>query len=816
MIIRKFTLLICLSFPFFYLAQTTSIEGRVFDGETGSSLPFVTINFKGEPVGTTSDINGVYSLSTDIKVSRINVSFLGYQSQSIPIQKGVHQKIDIALEPKRIELAVAEVRPDKKKKNPAKPLMQRVTDAKKSNDPKRIDAITYKFHERVEMDLNDIPKKLPNRKIWGAFSWVWDKLDSTEARVNLPIFLTESTGQIRTQRKPYRSEKRVEAARATWMDDGENTSSVSAEFLNINFYENQFLLIDKAFTSPLHDRGNLHYRYYILDTLNIEGRTNFHLAFVPRRRGEYTFEGELWIDTLTLGVKKIEAKISEGAAINYIRSMKFLIDYDLIKDKWVQTRQEDVVDIAFTGSSMGVYARNTVIFYDFEFAEKWPNNIWTSRRDLSFDEGAHKVLEEEWMKKRPEPLSNKELDIYHTADSVESMPQFNLLRGVLYGIGSGYVELDKIEIGPWYDAYSFNAVEGNRFGLEIYTTDEVSRSIMPSVFLAYGTKDKEFKYGADITWVKKRIPRVEWYASYQKDVDQLGMMGFFDQGNLFNSALNIGGAQNQLSMVTVSEASFLGEFGSGFTSFIELRHRKVDPRGELQFQSPENVDDENPAIVTAESTFQLRYARNEKFVSGTVERISLGSRAPIFTLSSTIGWEGIAGSQFNYGRHSFGIEGKLRLGPLGRIDYNSEAGTYTGKAPFPLLELQPANETVLSIKNSFNLLNYFEFVTDTWARGIAEWHGEGAILGRFPLIRRLELREVVGIKGVYGGYDTRHEEILELPETTTGLNGFYGEAVLGLENIFHFLRVDFNMKLAQKSDIKRENWGIRVGVTVEL
>ena len=67
--------------PFFHLAQTTSIEGRVFDGETGSTLPFVTISFKGEPVGTTSDINGVYSLSTDLKVSRISVSFLGYQSQ---------------------------------------------------------------------------------------------------------------------------------------------------------------------------------------------------------------------------------------------------------------------------------------------------------------------------------------------------------------------------------------------------------------------------------------------------------------------------------------------------------------------------------------------------------------------------------------------------------------------------------------------------------------------------------------------------------------------------------------------------------------
>ena len=69
----------------------------------------------------------------------------------------------------------------------------------------------------------------------------------------LPLFLIESIGTIRTQQKPLRKEKRVEAARATWMEEGENTSSVSAEFFNIDFYDNQFLLVDKAFTSPLHD-----------------------------------------------------------------------------------------------------------------------------------------------------------------------------------------------------------------------------------------------------------------------------------------------------------------------------------------------------------------------------------------------------------------------------------------------------------------------------------------------------------------------------------------------------------------------------------
>jgi hypothetical protein len=94
--------------------------------------------------------------------------------------------------------------------------------------------------------------------------------------MSLPLFVSEMSGSMRTQKR--RREKRIEAARATWLQNGENTSSVQAEFLDINLYENQMLLLDRAFTSPLHDRGNVHYRYYILDTLDHQNRPCFHLA----------------------------------------------------------------------------------------------------------------------------------------------------------------------------------------------------------------------------------------------------------------------------------------------------------------------------------------------------------------------------------------------------------------------------------------------------------------------------------------------------------------------------------------------------------
>jgi hypothetical protein len=350
---------------------------------------------------------------------------------------------------------------------------------------------------------------------------------------------------------------------------------------------------------------------------------------------------------------------------------------------------------------------------------------------------------------------------------------------------------------------------------------------MPKAYIAYGTDDKKFKYKALVIWIQRKIPRIKWFASYSKDLEQFGMLGYFDQGNIFNSALSLEGGQNNLTEVIKSEASHLAEFGSGWSTFIELRHRKVQAVGELEFIpvvvgpaigliDPLLQATDNSTLITAESTLQVKYAHGEKFVSGAFDRVSLGSKLPIVTATTTQAWKNIAGSQYRYGRYTLELEGQLRFGPFGRIRWNTNAGMYSGTAPFALMELQPANETLLSIQPSFNLLSYFEFVTDKWARASVEWHGEGAIFNHIPLIKRAGMREVIGIKGVIGSWDPRHETILALPEGTTGLNGCYAEAVVGIENIFQFLRIDYHFRLTESSGGMRQNYGFRVGVNVEL
>jgi hypothetical protein len=53
-----------LLFPFSLFAQTVQIKGRVTDAETADGMPFVNVYFKGTSIGTTTDFDGYYTLSS--------------------------------------------------------------------------------------------------------------------------------------------------------------------------------------------------------------------------------------------------------------------------------------------------------------------------------------------------------------------------------------------------------------------------------------------------------------------------------------------------------------------------------------------------------------------------------------------------------------------------------------------------------------------------------------------------------------------------------------------------------------------------------
>ena len=116
-----------------------------------------------------------------------------------------------------------------------------------------------------------------------------------------------------------------------------------------------------------------------------------------------------------------------------------------------------------------------------------------------------------------------------------------------------------------------------------------------------------------------------------------------------------------------------------------------------------------------------------------------------------------------------------------------------GNVPFPLLKLHEGNETYAFDKYAFNMMNLYEFASDTYASVTAEHHFNGFFFNRLPLLRKLKWREIIYGKGLVGDISNRNcrqNAIMDFPSTLGDVNKPYFEAGVGIENIFRFFRVD--------------------------
>lgn len=778
------------------VAQTTEVHGRVFDASTGEALPYVNVVLGAGANGTMTNPEGEFTIATDGRPGRLVVTCLGYTSQSFAVVRGISQQINISLEPKAFDIGAAEVRPDRKEENPAKPLMERIVEAKDQNNPANLPTGQHRIHSRIEVDFNDIDEKQANAWYWGPFGFVFDYLHHHDERSALPVLFGEIIAEETWQSRPKRKTTHVLATQVSgdFGSGGDlSAASMSGRFPEINLYENQLLMLDRVFTSPLHDRANAHYRFYILDTLEYGGREAFHMAFMPRRKGEMTFEGELWIDTLTMALARVEAQLSPSANVNFVRGMQWTQAYRPVdgpggEQRWMLDTDSMVFDMSIADRTFGAYLRRTSSITEHHWSANASDSTVVNARPMTLDSLAILRTAADWDRMRTVPLLDREASIFAMTDSVMSMPQWRFVKGLGYFMGTGFVIAGPLEVGAWWSAYTRNPTEGNRYRLDLQTSNAFSTRFMPSVFAAYGTYDQRWKAGFSAEYILRKTPRTEAFFEIKRDLEQFGMAGMLDQGEVFTSALRTD-TTNLLSEVFRTEASILHEFGSGFTGFLEWRHRQVGTRGAWAFIDP-NTGGTIDRLITTEATAVLRFAKGEQFVGGEFDRYSLGTEWPVLTATVTWAMPNVFGSQYTYTRCTLDGYDELRLGWWGRIEWMAQAGTYLGTAPFPLMEVVPTSGTLFMTPEAFNMLRLFERVTDRWASANIEWHGEGVVFNHLPLLRRLEWREVLAVKGIGGGWDPRHESLLELPEGTVGMDGLYSECSVGLENIFGFLRVD--------------------------
>lgn len=235
----------------------------------------------------------------------------------------------------------------------------------------------------------------------------------------------------------------------------------------------------------------------------------------------------------------------------------------------------------------------------------------------------------------------------------------------------------------------------------------------------------------------------------------------------------------------------------------------------------ENGDTASTFINTT-ANIEFRFAHNERVLVDDNTRYLLGTeRSPVIVFGYTSSLKGVLKGSFNYNKLYVNIRQSINTGILGHAFYYIKAAKYFGTVPFPSLDVHPGNQTFYFTTTSFNLMNFYEFVSDQFISAFYEQYMEGLITNRIPLLRRLHWRTLATVKGVYGSMSAQNKAIIpKAYQTFRTLEKLpYIEVSYGFENIFRYFRVDVVHRLTYRDkfqEVTPRQWGVLVSAQFNL
>ena len=768
-------------------------------------------------------------METYYATDSIKVTSVGYVARSFPVKKDKAQVIDVVLEPNSFELAEVVIKPTEE--NPAFGILRRVVRNKPVNNREKLTAYEYDAYNKIEFDLNNITEEFTEKKIFKPFAFIFDNIDSTDAKPYLPIFMTETLSEVYYRQEPKKQREYIRGTKVSGIENESVSRFMGDMYQNVNIYDNFLVIFGKNFISPIADGGKGYYDYYLTDSAFVGKYWCYKLTFTPKRVQELAFSGEMWISDTTYAVHRIEAGIASGANLNFVQGFWVKQQYDQVENEvWMLTKDELVVDLNVIRDSgeknknavQGFYGRRNASYKDF---------VINRPRDDSFYEGVDDVVVEidplslgadYWDQERHVPLTAKENAIYHMVDTMKTIPRFRTYVDVVSTLATGYWEKGKIELGPYFTTLSFNPVEGARFRVGGRTSNTFSNWVEFEGYTAYGLLDERFKFGLATRGFISKEPRLLYRAGYKHDVEQLGQStNAFRNDNILGSLFRRN-PNTKLTDVEEWKASLEREWFTGFTTEVMGRYRTLQPLGALRYErlklEPVPEISSVGSIRTAEVSLNTRFAYGEKYVSGEFDRIAVGMlKYPTLELHVAYGVPGLLNSDYEYTKVIARSYKRWQLGTAGWTRTTLEGGRIFGSLPYPLLTIHSGNETLYLDDLSFNTMNFFEFISDRYIQLFAEHHFEGLFFNRIPLLRRLKWREVATFKAVAGDLDQKHsDELLFLDGMYSLYNGPFMEASAGIENILKVLRFDIIWRLRYNDHERTAPWALRAKLYINF
>lgn len=706
---RTLLLFLILFIPFALRAQFT-ISGTVMDRKTHEVLAFVNILSEDGKTGTSTDIEGRFTLVCAAPIKTISLSYLGYYPLSYTIDPSLSKQL-IYLDKKEIELNDVVVLPGI---NPAEVIMQKVIDQRKKLDPERSTDFSYRMYNKMYVTLNpdssllQHPEKLDtNTKEALAF---FDKQH---------LFLAESV----TERVFFLPDKNKESIIASRVSGFENPvfSLLATEFQSFSFYRDFVSLGGVQYECPIAPGGTSRYFFLLEDTLVRDSDTLWVISFRPKKGKNFKgMKGTMTISNTHSAIVNViaePAKVDESTGLG----IKIQQRYDLVQGKFWFPVQLNTT-LFFYGikvenfNAVGIangYLRD--ISFEPKQAPAGPKFV-----DSEMNPDAGRAADSVWQNARIDSLSAKEIRTYQVIDSIGKAAKLERKINAFTYLLDGQIPIKKISL-DLDRVLQYNDYEGFRLGAGFHTNARLSKYFNIGGYAAYGFKDKEVKYGADVNFMLP-FRDIDLKISYSHDLIETGGVSYFEKKRWTNTEdlsdlfRNVFDVADQAEVVL--GARFLRHF-KGF-GFMRIQDRNFATGYDVVYRQDGFSEVLIPSLRNTEIGAALRFQYRETFTKTPTKLISKGSPFPIVWIKFTQGLD-LANGQTSFTRWDFRIEKTHSIRRIGRLSYRLDAGTTEG-SNLPLSMYFNPRGTYRSLKDlavfsgmGFEVMRTNEFLLDRYA-----------------------------------------------------------------------------------------------------
>ncbi|MBQ8158387.1 MAG: carboxypeptidase-like regulatory domain-containing protein [Prevotella sp.] len=858
---RRFTVFF-LSLLLTTATALAQISGVVLDADDGEPVPYASVVYKGNDVGTKCDAEGRFTIGRH-NGWRLTVSTVGYRSQVINVGPATPASITIRLKAEQQALQEVTVKSKRKtrysrKNNPAVELMRKVIAAKKRNDLKKNDFYQYTNYQKIGLGLNDINPQMLDKGIFKKYPWLVSQVEVSQYndKLVLPLTVDETVTRQMYRKEPQKERSIIMGQKSSGVNDlfqtGDILTTVMRDvFADVNLYDDYILLFRHKFSSPIGRDAILFYRYYITDTVYVGQDRCIHLDFTPNNPQDFGFRGQLYVlADSSYQVKRCELSLPQSNAVNWVEGFQCMQEFTRQADgQWLLTIDDMIVELMATDFLARAIITRTTRMSDFDFSPIPNSKMRGGTQEV--EANSYRRSDEFWEQHRQVEFTKSERNMGTFLDHIEQLGGFKYVIFVLKAAFENYLETgsrehpSKFDYGPVNTTISQNFYDGWRLRVGGQTTANLNPHWFLKGYYARGMKSKEDYYRAELTYSLDRC-------NYLPQEFPIRRISFASQRDvaLPSDKFIVTDKDNVFSSFKVHELDKMFLYNSQALNFdyetrqhvrfsVGLKTEHITPIGNIAFEplstkvsqpstlnAQPSTEVSQPSTLNAirytESTFGIRIAPKEKFFNTKQRRRTLNKDAWYLSLQHTLGLNNVLGGEYSYNFSEMEFYKRTWL-PMswGTMDVTLKGGVQWNQVPYPLLIMPQANLSYIVDYNAYYMINNMEFLNDRYASLMLKWEPGGKILNRIPLFKKLKWREIGEFKVLWAGLSHKNNPymaenagssiLMQFPEGCYIMDGKrpYMEYAVGVGNILNFLQIEYVRRLNYLDLPTAQKHGIR-------